>query len=82
VKDGADIYTGAQMAEIRRRLETAIVRGGTMTAAQFRDAVGTTRKYALPLLEWFDANGITVRDGDVRRLRAAARSREAQPLAE
>jgi selenocysteine-specific elongation factor len=82
VKVGADLYTGAQMAEIRRRLETAIVRGGTMTAAQFRDAVGTTRKYALPLLEWFDANGITVRDGDVRRLRAAARSREAQPLAE
>jgi len=80
VKVGADVYTGAALAEIRRRLEATIVRNGSMTAAQFRDAVGTTRKYALPLLEWFDANGITVRDGDLRRLRAAVRPREPQPI--
>jgi selenocysteine-specific elongation factor len=70
VKVGAEVYTRAQLAEIRQRLETAIMRDGPITAAQFRDAVGTTRKYAVPLLEWFDANGITVRDGDLRRLRA------------
>ncbi|HEV2907341.1 MAG TPA: SelB C-terminal domain-containing protein [Actinomycetota bacterium] len=30
--------------------------------------MGTTRRYALPLLEWFDSRGITRREGDVRRL--------------
>ncbi len=38
--------------------------------AAFRDAVGTSRKYAVPLMEWFDATGITIRDGDRRTLRA------------
>jgi selenocysteine-specific elongation factor len=69
VKVGADVYRGPQIAEIRKRLETAIKRDGPITMARFRDAVGTTRKYAVPLMEWFDATGVTVRDGDVRALR-------------
>jgi selenocysteine-specific elongation factor len=36
-----------------------------------RDAFGTSRKYALPLMEYFDGIGLTQRDGDLRRLRAA-----------
>ncbi|MBV8298387.1 MAG: selenocysteine-specific translation elongation factor [Candidatus Eremiobacteraeota bacterium] len=69
VKVGADVYRGPQITEIRKRLETAIKRDGPITMARFRDAVGTTRKYAVPLMEWFDATGVTVRDGDVRALR-------------
>lgn len=38
-----------------------------LTVSGFRQALGTTRKYALPLLGSFDARGITRRDGDVRR---------------
>ncbi len=38
------------------------------TAAQAREVWGTTRKHALPLLELLDARGVTVRDGDLRRL--------------
>ncbi|HEY6236429.1 MAG TPA: SelB C-terminal domain-containing protein, partial [Candidatus Elarobacter sp.] len=72
VKVGADVYRGTQVAEIRKRLETAVRRDGPITMARFRDAVGTTRKYAVPLMEWFDATGVTVRDGDVRALRSAA----------
>ncbi len=37
-----------------------------ITVAQIRDALGTTRKYILPLVGWFDANGITRRRGDLR----------------
>ncbi|BDE05019.1 selenocysteine-specific translation factor [Vulcanimicrobium alpinum] len=73
VKVGADVYRGSQIAEIRRRLEASIRRDGPITMARFRDAVGTTRKYAVPLMEWFDATGVTVRDGDVRSLRGATR---------
>ena len=42
---------------------------GEMTTAQFRDRYKTSRKYAIPLLEHFDRTGVTVRIGEVRRLR-------------
>jgi len=37
-----------------------------ITVAQVRDALGTTRKHALPLLSHLDATGVTRRRGDVR----------------
>jgi selenocysteine-specific elongation factor len=39
------------------------------TVADFRDALGITRKHAIPLLEWLDEQGITRRDGDGRIVR-------------
>ncbi len=36
------------------------------TVANFRDHFGLTRKYAVPLLEWLDGEGHTVRSGDGR----------------
>lgn len=41
---------------------------GTFTVAEFRDLFNTTRKYALALLEYWDSQRITVRDGDIRKL--------------
>ncbi len=38
-----------------------------MTVAEFRDLLGTTRRYALPFLEYLDSNRITLRVGDVRK---------------
>jgi selenocysteine-specific elongation factor len=37
-----------------------------VTVAQVRDALGTTRKHALPLLAHLDGTGVTRRRGDVR----------------
>ena len=42
---------------------------GEMTLADFRDAAGTSRKYALSLLEYFDRKGITQKVGDARVLK-------------
>lgn len=39
------------------------------TASDLRSALDLSRKYAIPLLEFFDAQALTRRDGDVRRLR-------------
>jgi selenocysteine-specific elongation factor len=39
-----------------------------MTVAEFRDLLGTTRKYALPFLEYLDSHKVTLRVGDVRKL--------------
>jgi selenocysteine-specific elongation factor len=41
---------------------------GEMTVAEFRDLLNTSRKYALPFLEYLDARKITIRTGDVRKL--------------
>jgi selenocysteine-specific elongation factor len=40
-----------------------------ITVSAFRERLGTTRKYALPLLEYFDHRGLTRRQGDLRVLR-------------
>lgn len=41
----------------------------TLTVAQLRDRLNTSRKYILGFLEHLDAAGVTVRDGDFRKLR-------------
>lgn len=38
-----------------------------MTVGEFRDVLGTSRKYALPFLEYLDSNKITLRVRDVRK---------------
>lgn len=42
---------------------------GEITLAAFRDLTGSTRKYALPFLEYLDAAGVTRRVGEKRVLR-------------
>lgn len=70
VKVNDELYRGVQIAAIHARIENYLRANRQMTMAQFRDLVGTSRKYAVPLLEWFDARAITVRSGDYRMLRA------------
>ena len=53
-----------------RQLED-LIRGmpAPFTVAGFRDASNLSRKYAVPILEWSDREGITVRRGDERTVR-------------
>ncbi len=44
--------------------------GGSLTVAQARDHFNTSRRYVLAFLEHLDAIGVTVREGDARRLRS------------
>ncbi len=50
------------------KAETIVREAGSagITVSAFREALGTSRKFALPLLEWFDHRGITRREGDLR----------------
>jgi selenocysteine-specific elongation factor len=51
----------------------AIIRAeGQVTVAGIRDAFGTSRKYALALLEHLDAQRVTRRVGDARVLGSKA----------
>jgi selenocysteine-specific elongation factor len=37
-----------------------------ITVSAFRERLGTSRKFAVPLLEWLDQRGVTRREGDLR----------------
>ena len=64
VEDGI-FYTSEQIAALQEQV-LAFAAGKPFAAAQFRDAMGTTRKYAIPLLEYFDRIRFTTRVGDQR----------------
>ena len=53
------------VAKIKNTLQTQ----GQITLAEVRDMLNTTRKYVQALLEHLDATGVTMRDGDARKLR-------------
>ncbi len=51
------------------KVKAAIIQNGQITLAEARDLFNTSRKYVQALLEHLDAIGITMRDGDFRKLR-------------
>jgi selenocysteine-specific elongation factor len=53
------------VAQIRSHIQTK----GSITVAEVRDLFNTSRKYVLALMEHLDAIGVTMRDGDARKLR-------------
>ncbi|MBA3690012.1 MAG: SelB C-terminal domain-containing protein, partial [Actinobacteria bacterium] len=53
--------------DLAARAEAAVRAAvGGITVSAFRETLGTSRKYAVPLLEWLDRRGITRREGDLR----------------
>jgi selenocysteine-specific elongation factor len=68
VKVAADLYFSPAAIEQARQLGAAeLAKTGQATVAQLRDAWGVSRKYSIPLCEFFDAQGITQRAGDNHR---------------
>ena len=54
--------------EISGALTAYLRENGTITVAEFRETAETSRKYAVPFLEYCDTQNLTVRDGNIRRL--------------
>ena len=72
VKVTTDLYIGMpSLEEARTALIAQLTSQGEISAAIFRDVLGISRKTAIPLLEYFDRIGLTLRVGDVRKLRKA-----------
>ncbi|MBI3170001.1 MAG: selenocysteine-specific translation elongation factor [Chloroflexi bacterium] len=63
------IFRKTDYDEMVARIEAAIKKQGQVTLAEVRDMLNTTRKYVQALLEHLDAIGVTMRDGDARKLR-------------
>jgi selenocysteine-specific elongation factor len=58
--------------DLRRRVTERLADGGALTMSELRELLGTTRKYAVPIGEYLDRIGLTLREGDLRRLNPAA----------
>jgi selenocysteine-specific elongation factor len=74
--EGKVVRLGPEMHFAREAIEAAraaivtyLEAHGTILAKDARDALGTSRKYVVPLLEWLDAQGVTKRVGDERVLK-------------
>jgi selenocysteine-specific elongation factor len=52
-----------------KKIRNHIEQHGQISVAEARDLFNTSRKYILPLMEHLDSSGVTVRDGDFRRLK-------------
>jgi selenocysteine-specific elongation factor len=62
-------FHSAVLREIEERLVAFLRDKKTITPGDFKDLFGISRKYAIPLLEYFDGQRVTVRTGDHRVLR-------------
>ena len=70
----ADRYFGkAAVIELEQAVSDSLRGGAGLTASQVREALGLTRKYLIPFLEYCDRRGVTIRRGDLRVSGPAAR---------
>lgn len=70
VKIKDDLFFHSQpMAQIRKELVNFLTMHGEITTPQFKGLTGISRKYLIPLIEYFDSKNVTIRIGDIRKLR-------------
>ncbi|MCE9646182.1 MAG: selenocysteine-specific translation elongation factor [Chloroflexi bacterium] len=63
------IFRKSDYDEMLGRLRASMQERGEISLAEVRDLFNTTRKYAQAFLEHLDTIGITIRDGDFRKLK-------------
>ena len=62
-------YDRAILDKLKAELVAYIVDKGEISTPEFKDMTGASRKYVIPLIEHFDATNVTIRVGDIRKLR-------------
>ncbi len=68
VKEDIYFHSGA-LNELQRKLVEFLREHGEISTPQFKEMTQASRKYTIPLLEYFDTQRVTIRIGDNRRLR-------------
>ena len=70
IKVKEDLYFHrAAIDQLQSRLVDFLKHNGEISTPQFKEMTGATRKYVIPLIEYFDAKNVTIRIGDTRKLR-------------
>lgn len=67
-KEDLYFHTSA-LSHLQERLVAFLKEHGEISTPQFKEMTGASRKYTIPLLEYFDMQKVTIRIGDIRRLR-------------
>ncbi|HEU4420003.1 MAG TPA: SelB C-terminal domain-containing protein, partial [Planctomycetota bacterium] len=68
-KVGDHYYGSSVVRKVMRAIRTnCLQHGEVLDIPSLRDGLDTSRKYLIPLLEYIDAQGLTVLRGGVRRL--------------
>ena len=68
----SELYVHAEVERgVRQQLRDALAQSDGLTMSEIREILETTRKYAVPICEYFDRIGFTKRRGDVRILAEA-----------
>ena len=74
VKVKSDLfYAASAIGSIRETLVAFLAEKGEVTPTGFRELTGLSRKFMIPILEYFDAEKLTIRVGDKRILRGGTR---------
>jgi selenocysteine-specific elongation factor len=70
VKISDSLYFSTQaVAEVRKLVEQHFAAHESLSPTDFKELTGLSRKFSIPLLEYLDKQKITMRVGDVRKLR-------------
>jgi selenocysteine-specific elongation factor len=70
VKAKEDLYFYADaVKDLKQKLVEFLKLHGEISTPQFKEMTGVSRKYLIPLIEYFDAQNVTIRIGDIRKLR-------------
>jgi selenocysteine-specific elongation factor len=70
IKVKPDLYMHADVvADLRTRLVAFLEAHQTIDAQQWKELTGASRKFTIPLAEYFDGEKLTLRVGDLRRKR-------------
>ncbi len=71
IKVSSEIYLHKDpVADLRKELLAHFEKKAELTPSQWKDIVGASRKFTIPLAEYFDREKLTLRVGDVRKRRA------------
>ncbi|MEQ8213608.1 MAG: SelB C-terminal domain-containing protein, partial [Smithellaceae bacterium] len=62
-------FSSEILNKLRSDYKAMLIKDGKATPASFKELTGLSRKYIIPLMEYFDMNKLTVRVGDHRILR-------------
>lgn len=62
-------YHRDPIERLKQELVSFLSEHGEISTPQFKDMTGASRKYVIPLIEYFDAIQLTIRVGDLRKLR-------------
>ena len=70
IKTKDDLYFDkTAIDDLKGKIVSFLETNGEITMPKYKEITGASRKYLIPLIEYFDSKNVTIRVGDARKLR-------------